>query len=229
MKKKESIEFVTKTVIENIIGNFLEIIKEKKINSTKGITETVYLTKTIKKYLQKATKLENYNSENINFNFEHINILNIKALDYYKNNIDEIIEQFSKNKKKYKIICDSVSASLTIKLFDNIKDSCFVHIFNSQLKNFELSNYNKPFITNINKNRLSSTPELAYPENDRPRGDSDLKSVEFHQSKLRNGESLEPIWIIEKMGKRYILDGFHRLAASYIEKKEFIDSYYITC
>ena len=84
-------------------------------------------------------------------------------------------------------------------------------------------------ITNINKNRLSSRPELAYPENDRPRGDNDLKSVEFHQLKLRNGESLEPIWIIEKMGKRYILDGFHRLAASYIEKKEFIDSYYITC
>ena len=234
MKKKESIEFVTKTVIENIIGNFLEIIKEKNLNSNKGITETVYLTKTIKKYLQRAIKLENYNfgninSENMNFNFEHINILNIKALDYYKNNINEIIEQFSKNKKKYKIICDSVSASLTIKLFDNIKDSCFVHIFNSQLKNFELKNYYKPFITNINKNRLSSRPELAYPENDRPRGDNDLKSVEFHQLKLRNGESLEPIWIIEKMGKRYILDGFHRLAASYIEKKEFIDSYYITC
>jgi len=229
MKKKDSIEFVTKTVIENILENFLEIIKEKKLDTKKRTTETIFLIKTMKKYLQNVIKLENYNSENINFNFEHINILNTKALDYYKNNIEEIISEFSINKKKYKTICDSVSASLTIKLFDNIKESCFVHIFNSQLRHFELSNYKKPFITNINKNRLSSTPELAYPENDRPRGDNDLKSVEFHMSKLQNGESLEPIWIIEKKGKRYILDGFHRLAASYIENKEWIDSYYITC
>jgi hypothetical protein len=229
MKKKESIEFVTKTVIENIIENFLEIIKKQKLNTIKNITETLFLIKTIKKHLQNIIKLEYYNSENLNFKFEHINTLNINALYYYKYNIGEIISQFCINRKKYKTICDSVAASLTIKLFDNVKDSCFVHIFNSQNKKFELSNYNKPFITNINKNRLSSTPELAYPENDRPRGDNDLKSVEFHRSKLQNGESLEPIWIIEKKGKRYILDGFHRLAASYIENKEWIDSYYITC
>ena len=37
MKKKDSIEFVTKTVIENILENFLEIVKVKNINTTKGI------------------------------------------------------------------------------------------------------------------------------------------------------------------------------------------------
>lgn len=229
MKKKDSIEFVTKTVIENILENFLEIVKVKNINTSKGICETIYLIKIIKKYLQKTIKSENYNSENLNYNFEHINILNQNALEYYKSNIDDIITKFLDIKKKYKVICDSVSASITLKLFNNIKDSCFVHVFNSKLEKFELTNYKKQFITNINKNRLSETPELAYPENDRPRGDNDLKSVQYHQSKLQNGENLEPIWIIEKNGKKYILDGFHRLAASYIEKKASVDAFFITC
>ena len=43
MKKKECIEFVTKKVIETINDNFLEIIKNKKYNSSKGIIETIFI------------------------------------------------------------------------------------------------------------------------------------------------------------------------------------------
>jgi hypothetical protein len=225
MKKKECIEFVTKKVIETINDNFLEIIKNKKYNSSKGIIETIFIIKTIKKYLQKIIK----SNEEVNYNFENINVLNQHALDYYKNNLDDIVKKYYDNKKKYKIIADSVAASITIRLFDNIRDSCFVHIFNSNISKFDLVNYDKKIIVNINKNRLAETVELAYPENDRPRGENDLSSVKYHQELLKNGDELEAIWIIEKNGKKYILDGFHRLAASYIEKKTNIDAYFITC
>ena len=225
MKKREIIEFVTNKVIENILDNFLEIIKSNNYNTSKGITETIFIIKTVKRFLQKIIK----SSDDVNYNFENSSILNQHALDYYKNNINEIVKKFNDNKKKYKIITDSVSASLTIKLFDNIKDSSFVHVFNTKLGKFDLVNYNKEYVKNINKNRLAETAELAYPESDRPRGDSDILSVKYHQGRLQNGENLEAIWIIEKNGKRYILDGFHRLAASHIEKKTNIDAFFINC
>ena len=225
MKKREIIEFVTNKITENILDNFLEIVKNKNYNTSKGITETIFIIKTIKKFLQKIIK----SSNEVNYNYENVNVLNQHALDYYKNNIDDIVKKFNDSKKKYKIITDSVSASITIKLFDNIKDSCFAHVFNSKIGKFDLVNYNKEYIKNINKNRLAETAEMAYPECDRPRGDNDLLSVKYHQERLKNGENLEAIWIIEKNGKKYILDGFHRLAASYIEKQTNIDANFITC
>jgi hypothetical protein len=225
MKKREIIEFVTNKVTENILENFLEIVKNKFYNTSKSITETIFIIKSIKRFLNKIIK----SSDEVNYNFENVNVLNQHALDYYKNNIDEILKKFNESKHKYKIITDSVSASITIKLFDNIKDSCFAHIFNSKIGIFDLVNYNKENIKNINKNRLAETAELAYPESDRPRGNSDLLSVKYHQERLKNGENLEAIWIIEKNGKKYILDGFHRLAASYIEKRTSIDANFITC
>jgi hypothetical protein len=225
MKKREIIEFVTNKVTENILDNFLEIVKNRFYNTSKGITETIFIIKTIKRFLQKIIK----SSDEVNYNFENTSILNQHALDYYKNNIDEIVQKFNESKQKYKIITDSVSASITIKLFDNIKDSCYAHVFNTKLGKFDLVNYNKQYIKNINKNRLADSPELAYPESDRPRGDNDLLSVKYHQERLQNGENLEAIWIIEKNGKKYILDGFHRLAASYIEKRTNIDAFFITC
>jgi hypothetical protein len=225
MKKKEIIEFVTNKVVENIIENFLEFIKNKNYNTSKGITETIFIIKTIKKFLQKII----LSTDDVNYNFEEVNVLTQHALDYYKNNIDDLLKKFSDSKKKFKIITDSVSASITIKLFDNIKDSCFAHVFNSKITKFDLVNYNKEYIKNINKNRLAESAEMAYPEFDRPRGENDLVSVKYHQERLKNGEDLEAIWIIEKNGKKYILDGFHRLAASHIEKKTNIDAYLITC
>jgi hypothetical protein len=224
MKKREIIEFVTNKVTENILVNFLEIVKNKHFNTSKGITETIFIINKIKRFLHKIIK----STDNINYNFEEVNVLTQHALDYYKNNIDELVKQFSESKQTYKIITDSVSASITIKLFENIFDSCLAHVFNSKIGKFNLVNYNKEYIKNINNNRFAESAELAYPESDRPRGDSDLASVKYHQERLRKGENLEAIWIIEKNGKRYILDGFHRLAASYIEKRTNIDAYFIT-
>jgi hypothetical protein len=224
MKNKEIIAIITKSILDEIFTLFIKYFNDNNIKYGKGISELVFIIRSIKK------RLENENfGDNSQINIDIINKITHNTLDYYKNNIELFVNKFLVTKKKYKIVCDSISASLTIKLFTSIKDTCFVHVFNSKLGKFDLSNYNKNTICNINNNRLSETPELAYPENDRPRGDRDLESVNYHRNKLKNGEELEPIWIIEKNGKKYILDGFHRLASSYIEQKSYINAYYIKC
>lgn len=223
-KNKEVVEIIVKSIIDELYAFFLKTLKDKNIKYGKGISELVFVIRAIKKNIEN----ENY-CEKSQISLDIVNKITHNASEYFKNNIDNLIDKFVETKQKYKVICDSISASLTIKLFTNIKDSCLLHIFNSKLSKFELSNYNKNTIVNINKNRFSETPELAYPEHDRPRGDADLVSVNYHREKIKNNEDLQPIWIIEKEGKKYILDGFHRLAASFIEKKTYINAYIIRC
>jgi hypothetical protein len=65
---------------------------------------------------------------------------------------------------------------------------------------------------NISLKRLNAkTPAEAYPPNDRPRGDADLKSVRYHMT-----HPVAPVVFI-KIGKRMtLLDGMHRLVAASI-------------
>jgi len=70
-------------------------------------------------------------------------------------------------------------------------------------------------------------PSLSYPKYDRPRGIDDLKSVWFYRQKLQNDEYIEPIWIVNVNNTYILLDGAHRLVASYQENKNFIYSYII--
>lgn len=76
---------------------------------------------------------------------------------------------------------------------------------------------------NIGWNRLQSTPEKAYPENDRPRGDSDIASINYAlniiDGKIERDGKLSPIIVFEVQGKKILLDGVHRMVASYIRDK----------
>ncbi len=73
-------------------------------------------------------------------------------------------------------------------------------------------------LVNFNPARLKSRPGLAYPKSDRPRGEKDLVSVKYWM-KMRK---VEPIWILKKDGESVLLDGAHRLVASYIMGKKTI-------
>jgi hypothetical protein len=68
----------------------------------------------------------------------------------------------------------------------------------------------------------------AYPENDRPRGTADIKSVNYH---MKSG-SVPPAFMIEwntKTGTRSIfLDGMHRIVAASLSKKRKISIFLIT-
>ena len=54
----------------------------------------------------------------------------------------------------------------------------------------------------------------AYPLNNIPHSNKDISSVKYHQKQKKK---LHPIWMIQKNQKYILLDGSHRIVASYIE------------
>ncbi len=123
------------------------------------------------------------------------------------------------------VLQDSIETSIALKFFKNKKDSSFAHIFNSKIIKMQLSAFNN--INNFNPGRLQKTPTKAYPINDRPRGNRDISSVKFYQKQLQDKKELPYIWLINKDGKYTLLDGAHRIVASYIEDKKYIYAYLV--
>ena len=75
-------------------------------------------------------------------------------------------------------------------------------------------------VDNINPARLSKNP---YPKKDRPRGESNLASVRFHRNTIRKmGQISKPVWVLREGNKLTMLDGVHRVVASYLEHKRFV-------
>lgn len=79
-------------------------------------------------------------------------------------------------------------------------------------------------LENFKSTRLSTDP---YPENDRPRGKDDLTSLTHHRRNIRKQGQVEPIWVAYKNGKYTLLDGAHRIIATYLENKRSIPTYII--
>jgi len=114
------------------------------------------------------------------------------------------------------ILQDSIETSCKIKIFKTIKEATFAHIFKSKICKFSLSKFTD--VSNFDKNRLKDSAVKAFPLNDRPRGIDDIKSVKYHQNQIKN-KIISPIWIVCKNNKYILIDGVHRIVASYIEKK----------
>jgi hypothetical protein len=124
------------------------------------------------------------------------------------------------------ILQDSIDTSVSINIFKNREDSSIAHIFNSKLVKIELSIFKN--IDNFDISRLQKSAVKAYPINDRPRGNNDINSVKYYQKQIQRKEEISPIWMIQKNKKYILLDGAHRIVASYIENKKYIYSYVIT-
>jgi hypothetical protein len=99
------------------------------------------------------------------------------------------------------------------------------HVFHSTLVSFPLSNCKT--LENFDINRLQSSAVKAYPLNNRPRGNKDISSVKYYQKLLQCKTDIQPIWIIKKNTDITLLDGAHRIVASYIEHKKNIPAYII--
>jgi hypothetical protein len=123
------------------------------------------------------------------------------------------------------ILQDSIDTSVSMKIFKNRKDSSFAHIFKSKLVKLPLSNFTN--IDNFDSNRLQKSVIKAYPINNRPRGDNDISSVKYYQKQIQQKKDITPIWIVKKNEKYILLDGAHRIVATYIEDKKFINAYII--
>ena len=122
---------------------------------------------------------------------------------------------------------DSVSTSVSMKLFESKQDAHLAHILKSKLVEIPLSIFANNGVENFNSVRLKESAVKAYPLDDRPRGNADISSVEYHQNQIKqqNG-TINPIWLLYK-NKHVLLDGAHRIIASYIEGVEFIRAYMI--
>ena len=120
------------------------------------------------------------------------------------------------------VMKDSVETSVTIKLFSSLNTASYYHIFKINLVKFPLSKCRH--LNNFNPARLSKDP---YPSEDRPRGQKDLDSVLHHRKIIRQQGHTEPIWIALKKGEYTLLDGAHRIIATYLENKRTIMTYII--
>jgi hypothetical protein len=112
-----------------------------------------------------------------------------------------------------------------MKFFKNRKDASYAHIFMSKLVNFPINKFKN--VDNFYPNRLKSSAVTAYPISDRPRGKKDIDSVKYYQKQIKKNKDVSPIWIIKKNNKYILIDGAHRIVASFIENKNNIPSYII--
>jgi len=112
-----------------------------------------------------------------------------------------------------------------MKLFKTKKEATITHIFNSKLVSFPLSKCKN--LDNFDSERLQTSAVKAYPLDNRPRGDKDISSVKYYQKLIKNKLNIQPIWIIKINHNYILLDGAHRIVASYIENTHFIPCYLI--
>ena len=103
------------------------------------------------------------------------------------------------------------------------------HIFKSKLIKIPLSIFKDTNnVDNFDPDRLKNSAEEAYPlPNGRPRGDKDISSVKFYQTQIQQKQDITPIWLIQQNNKYILLDGAHRIVASYIEDNKYINTYII--
>ena len=127
------------------------------------------------------------------------------------------------------ILQDSIDTAVSMKIFKNREDASLAHIFQSKLDKISLSIFkdtNK--VENFDPNRLQLTAEDAYPlPNSRPRGSQDISSVKFYQNQIQQQKDITPIWMVYQNNKYILLDGAHRIVASYIENIEQLNAYII--
>ncbi len=123
------------------------------------------------------------------------------------------------------IIQHSIGTSVFLKLFNTKEESLFAHIYKSKMLSIELSIFTN--VVNFDPERLQTTAVKAYPLNNRPRGNKDISSVKYHQKQIKLKKDVTPIWLVYKNNKYILLDGAHRIVASYIENKKYINAYVI--
>jgi hypothetical protein len=123
------------------------------------------------------------------------------------------------------VLQDSIDTTVDMKIFKNREDAAIAHIFKSKLVKMPISTFTN--VDNFDPNRLKETAVKAYPINNRPRGNSDINSVEYYQKKIQQKTDITPIWMIQQNNKYILLDGAHRVVASYIEDNHYINAYII--
>ena len=115
---------------------------------------------------------------------------------------------------------DSVVTSVRIGIFRSEESASRAHIFNSQFTVLDKSSWND--LQNFNPDRLSTTPYT-----NKPRGENNMKSVNYHKKQIQKYGHTSPIWVAKQGDKLTLLDGAHRLVATYLAGKSKIPAFIV--
>lgn len=117
---------------------------------------------------------------------------------------------------------DSIGTSILLHLFKTRAAAAYFHTFKSKLTMFTINNCWS--LRNFNPRRLCDDP---YPISNRPRGQMDLDSLAYHRGVIKARGKCAPIWLALKDGNFILLDGAHRICASFLENVGLIPAYVI--
>tara|TARA_Y100001958_G_scaffold159887_1_gene163959 strand:- start:3103 stop:3537 length:435 start_codon:yes stop_codon:yes gene_type:complete len=136
--------------------------------------------------------------------------------------------QNARNKKEKgyssRLLEDSAETAYSMRLFKTKRKAMHAHK-NFTRKRLSMSGKIMKNLMNFNRKvRYKSTAKRAYPMNDRPRGEDDIKSVKYFLKTLKSKKSIPPISILKRRTKHILLDGAHRIVATYIAKRKTIDA-----
>lgn len=111
---------------------------------------------------------------------------------------------------------DAIETGVTLKLFKNKAEGKKIFKTFSVIKKIPITKFEKNKIINFNSNRIKNIKDAydAYPENDRPRGIADIKSVNHHIRRLKGGKKLYVYLFATKKNDYILLDGAHRIVAT---------------
>ena len=115
---------------------------------------------------------------------------------------------------------DSVMTSVALKIFSSEETASRAHIFKSTFTVLDKSLWND--LKNFNPNRLSNTPYK-----NKPRGENNMKSVNFHKKQIQQYGQTSPIWVAKDGNTLTLLDGAHRLVATYLAGKSEIPAFIV--
>jgi hypothetical protein len=115
---------------------------------------------------------------------------------------------------------DSVMTSVALKIFSSEETASRAHIFKSTFTVLDKSLWND--LKNFNPDRLSNAPYK-----NKPRGENNMKSVNYHKKQIETYGQTSPIWLAKKEGTYTLLDGAHRLVATYLAGKSEIPAFIV--
>ena len=115
---------------------------------------------------------------------------------------------------------DSVETSVNIGIFPSKESASYAHIFNTTFTVLDKSLWND--LKNFNPDRLSNTPYK-----NKPRGENNMKSVNYHKKQIQQYGQTSPIWVAKDGKTLTLLDGAHRLVATYLAGKSEIPAFIV--
>ena len=115
---------------------------------------------------------------------------------------------------------DSVLTSVALKIFPSEESASRAHIFKTTFTVLKKSLWND--LKNFNPDRLSNAPYK-----NKPRGENNMKSVNFHKKQIQQYGQTSPIWVAKKGDEYTLLDGAHRLVATYLAGKSEIPAFIV--